>query len=55
MTCEDLGPVGYYSAFAVGKVHPDAGMRPIMGFMIALLIGIVIIASVSWISTGFLR
>jgi TRAP-type C4-dicarboxylate transport system permease large subunit len=46
--------VGYCSACAVSKVHPDAGMHPISGYMVVLLIGIVIIASVSWISTGFL-
>jgi TRAP-type C4-dicarboxylate transport system permease large subunit len=46
--------IGTATAMAC-KVRPDAGMRPIIGYMIALLIGIVIIASVSWISTGFLR
>ena len=52
--------VGYDSACAVSKVHavsgvsPDAGVHPIIGYTVALLIGIVIIVSVSWISTGFL-
>jgi TRAP-type C4-dicarboxylate transport system permease large subunit len=46
--------VGYYSACAVSKVHPDAGMHSVSGYMVALLIGIVLIASMSWISTGFL-
>jgi tripartite ATP-independent transporter DctM subunit len=47
--------VGYYGACAVSKIHPDAGIRPIIGYMIALLIGIIVIASVPWISTGFLK
>nr|WP_235837807.1 TRAP transporter large permease subunit [Chitinasiproducens palmae] len=46
--------VGYYGACAVSKIHPDEGVKPIIGYMIALLIGIVVIAAVPWISTGFL-
>lgn len=46
--------VGYYSACAVAKVDPDKGIRPIMGYMAALLIGLIVIAFVPWISTGFL-
>jgi tripartite ATP-independent transporter DctM subunit len=47
--------VGYYGACAVSKIHPDEGIRPIIGYMIALFIGIVIVAAVPWISTGFLK
>ncbi|WP_161783716.1 TRAP transporter large permease subunit [Caballeronia glathei] len=47
--------VGYYGACAVSKIHPDEGIRPIVGYMIALFIGIVVIAAVPWISTGFLK
>jgi len=46
--------VGYYAACAISRVSPDAGMRPILGYMLALLVGLVIVASVPWISTGFL-
>ncbi len=46
--------VGYYVASAIGRASPDAGMRPITGYMLALLIGVLIIAAVPWISTGFL-
>ena len=46
--------VGYYGACAVSQTHPDEGIRPIIGYMIALFIGIVIVASVPWISIGFL-
>jgi tripartite ATP-independent transporter DctM subunit len=46
--------VGYYGACAVSKIHPDDGIKPIVGYMIALLLGIVVIAAVPWISIGFL-
>ncbi|NWL44196.1 TRAP transporter large permease subunit, partial [Bradyrhizobium elkanii] len=46
--------VGYYAACAISRVSPDAGMRPIVGYMTALLIGLAIVALVPWISTGFL-
>ena len=47
--------VGYYGACTVSRIHPDSGMRPIVGYMVALLIGIAIIAAVPWLSTGFLK
>ncbi len=46
--------VGYYAACAIGKVNPDEGVKPIMGYLLALLIGILVIAFVPWLSTGFL-
>ena len=47
--------VGYYAACAITRVNPDAGVRPIVGYMVALLIGILVIAAVPWISIGFLK
>jgi tripartite ATP-independent transporter DctM subunit len=47
--------VGYYGACAVSKIHPDEGIRPIVGYMVALFVGIVVIAAVPWLSTGFLK
>ncbi|MDE1184275.1 TRAP transporter large permease subunit [Paraburkholderia sp.] len=46
--------VGYYSACAISKVNPDAGIKPIVVYMSALLFGLVLIAAIPWISTGFL-
>jgi TRAP-type C4-dicarboxylate transport system permease large subunit len=46
--------VGYYAACAIGRVNPDAGIRPIGAYMLALFIGLVIVAAVPWISIGFL-
>ncbi|WP_150551337.1 TRAP transporter large permease subunit [Pandoraea soli] len=46
--------VGYYSACVISKVHPDEGMRPIVGYIVALAVGLVLVAAVPWLSTGFL-
>ena len=46
--------VGYYAACAVGKVDPSEGMKPIVGYILALLVGLVVVAAVPWISIGFL-
>ena len=47
--------VGYYAACAVGRVNPDEGIRPIIGYMLALVVGLIIVAAVPWISIGFLK
>ena len=46
--------VGYYAACAIGRVSPDEGMGPIWGYLLALLVGLVVVAAVPWISIGFL-
>ena len=46
--------VGYYAACAISRIHPDEGIRPIVGYLIALFVGLVIVAAVPWISIGFL-
>ena len=47
--------VGYYAACAVGRVNPDEGIRPIIGYMLALVFGLIVVAAVPWISIGFLK
>jgi tripartite ATP-independent transporter DctM subunit len=47
--------VGYYAACAISRIHPDEGMRPIVGYVLALIIGLALVAAVPWISTGFLK
>ncbi|HYD65440.1 TRAP transporter large permease subunit [Azospirillum sp.] len=46
--------VGYYGACAISKVHPDEGLKHIWGYVAALLVGLVVVAAIPWISTGFL-
>ncbi|GES53617.1 ABC transporter permease [Rhizobium sp. NBRC 114257] len=46
--------VGYYAACAISRIKPDEGMKPIVGYMIALLVGLMVVAAIPWISIGFL-
>ena len=46
--------VGYYAACAIARINPDAGMRPILGYIAALLVGLVVVILVPWFSIGFL-
>ncbi len=46
--------VGYYAACAVSRVPPDAGLKPILPYLLALALGTVLIAAVPWISLSFL-
>lgn len=46
--------VGYYAACAIGRVSPDKGIRPILGYMAALFVGTIIVAALPWLSIGFL-
>ena len=47
--------VGYYAACAIGKTNPNEGIRPIVGYMLALAAGLILVAAVPWISIGFLK
>ena len=38
--------VGYYAACAISRVHPDEGITPMLGYILALLIGTIVIAVV---------
>ena len=46
--------VGYYAACAIGRVSPDAAMRRIWPYLLAVLAGLILVAAVPWFSTGFL-
>jgi TRAP-type C4-dicarboxylate transport system permease large subunit len=46
--------VGYYAACAIGRVDPDEGMRPILPYLAALFVGLLIVAAFPWLSIGFL-
>jgi tripartite ATP-independent transporter DctM subunit len=46
--------VGYYAACAIGRVDPAEGIRPIWGYMLALLLGLIVVAVFPWLSIGFL-
>jgi tripartite ATP-independent transporter DctM subunit len=46
--------VGYYSACAIGKASADDAVIPILPYLGALVLALVVIALVPWISLGFL-
>jgi len=46
--------VGYYAACAIGRVSPDAAMRRIWPYLLAVLAGLIVVAAVPWLSVGFL-
>jgi tripartite ATP-independent transporter DctM subunit len=46
--------VGFYAAAAIGRVDPNLGIRPIMAYLLAMLIGLIVVAAIPWISIGFL-
>lgn len=46
--------VGYYAACAIGRVSPDAAMRRIWPYLLAVLVGLIVVAAVPWFSVGFL-
>ena len=46
--------VGYYAACAIGRVDPAEGIRPIWGYLLALMAGLIIVAMFPWLSIGFL-
>jgi tripartite ATP-independent transporter DctM subunit len=47
--------VGYYAACAIGRIDPAQGMKPIVGYVLALLVGLAVVAAVPWISIGLLE
>ena len=46
--------IGYFISCAIGKVAPAEAMRPIWLYLGALLAGLLLVAAVPSISTGFL-
>ena len=46
--------VGYYAACAISRIAPSEGTRPIVAYLIALMIGVMVVAAIPWISIGFL-
>src|SRR5436189_1692393 len=46
--------VGYCAGCAISRIHPDEGIQPMLGYVLALFIGTIVIAVVPWISIGFL-
>jgi TRAP-type C4-dicarboxylate transport system permease large subunit len=46
--------LGYYAACTIGRVNPDAALLRIWPYLGVLVLGLLIVAAIPWISTGFL-
>ena len=46
--------IGYFISCAIGQVAPAEAMRPIWPYLGALLLGLLLVAAIPWLSTGFL-
>jgi tripartite ATP-independent transporter DctM subunit len=46
--------VGFYAACAIGKADPDLAMKRVWPYLGALFIALLLIATIPWISIGFL-
>jgi TRAP-type C4-dicarboxylate transport system permease large subunit len=46
--------VGYYGACAIGKCAPDEAVKPMLPYILALIVSLVVVAAVPWLSTGFI-
>ncbi|HET7880970.1 MAG TPA: TRAP transporter large permease subunit [Acetobacteraceae bacterium] len=46
--------VGFYAAGAIGRIDPNLGIRPIVAYLVAMLVGLAVVAAVPWVSIGFL-
>ncbi len=46
--------IGFFGAAAIGKAEPETIVKPLLPYMAALLLGLLIVAFVPWISVGFL-
>jgi TRAP-type C4-dicarboxylate transport system permease large subunit len=46
--------IGFYITCAIGGADPDKAMPHIWTYLAVLLLGVIIVASVPWLSVGFL-
>ncbi len=46
--------LGYYAACIIGDVPPDRGLRRIWPYLGAVVLGLLLVAAIPWIATGFL-
>jgi tripartite ATP-independent transporter DctM subunit len=46
--------IGFFAASAIGKSNPEQVVKPLIPYLVALLIGLLLVAYVPWISLGFL-
>jgi tripartite ATP-independent transporter DctM subunit len=47
--------VGFYTACAIGRVNPADAMKSIWPYLGVLFLGVLLVACIPWLTTGFLR
>ena len=47
--------VGFYTACAIGRVNPADAMKSIWPYLGVLFVGVLLVACIPWLTTGFLR
>jgi len=47
-------PIAFASGLGTFRVNADEGLRPIVGYLVALFVGTAIVAAVPWLSIGSL-
>ena len=47
--------IGYWAACVISQVDPDEGVKPLVPYLVTLLVGIALIAAFPWLSLGFLK
>jgi TRAP-type C4-dicarboxylate transport system permease large subunit len=45
--------VGFYQTCLISKVTSDESLGPIVPYMVALVVALIVVAAVPWLSTGF--
>jgi tripartite ATP-independent transporter DctM subunit len=47
--------IGFFGACAIGKAQPESAIKPLLPYLAALIVGLLIVAFVPWISLGFVH
>lgn len=47
--------IGFYTACAIGRVDPSEAMKAIIPYLVALFVGVILVAAVPWFSTALLK
>jgi tripartite ATP-independent transporter DctM subunit len=47
--------IGFFGACAIGTAQPESAIKPLLPYLAALIVGLLIVAFVPWISLGFVH
>ncbi|GAC1659061.1 MAG: TRAP transporter large permease subunit [Candidatus Elarobacter sp.] len=46
--------IGFFAASAIGKANPEHVVKPMVPYLLAVMVGLLLVAFIPWISLGFL-